>query len=153
AVSDITSVVIETYEFAVQVAADSRDKWHPANRETADHSIPYVAAVGLARGNVWLDDFDEARISEPAIVDLMQKIQVRAIDEFTRAWPEAYPFRFTITTRSGERHVAEIRYAKGHPRNALSDQEIAAKFQRLAAPVMDAARITTLLARLWELEA
>ena len=148
----IDKIEVETYEFAVQAAADTRDKWSPANRETADHSIPYVVAVALARGTVWLDDFEEVRIREPAILALMQKIEVRATEELTRAWPAAYPFRITVTTKSGEKHIQEVRHAKGHPKNPISDQEIEAKFRKLAEPVMGKAQTDKALKRLWRLE-
>ncbi len=121
-------------------------------RETADHSLPYVLAVALARGSVWLDDFTEERIRDPLLHALMQKIEVRRSDEFTRAYPDANCFRIEVITRSGERHVREIRYAKGHPKNPMTDQEIEAKFRRLAEPLLGDSRINQILDRLWHLD-
>jgi 2-methylcitrate dehydratase len=108
--------------------------------------------VALTRGTVWIGDFVEERIRDPKIRALMQKIEVRATEEYTRAWPEAYPFRITVTTRSGQTHVQEVYYAKGHPKNPMSDQEIEAKFRRLAEPVMGQARVDKALSALWHLE-
>ena len=82
----------------------------------------------------------------------MQKIEVRAIDEFNRAWPEAYPFRITVTMKSGQKHVEEVYYAKGHPKNPMTDQEIEAKFRRLAEPVMGQAAAGRALHALWHME-
>ncbi|HSB68040.1 MAG TPA: MmgE/PrpD family protein [Candidatus Methylomirabilis sp.] len=149
---DVEKIAIETYEHAVQCSADTRDKWNPATRETADHSLPYVVAVALSRGTVWVDDFVEERIRDPKIHALMQKIEVRAIEEFNRAWPEAYPFRITATMRSGQEHVQEVHYAKGHPKNPMADHEIEAKFRRLAEPVMGPAAADRALSALWQLE-
>ena len=151
-VDEIQKVEVETYVHAVECSADTRDKWNPTSRETADHSLPYVVAVALARGTVWVDDFLEERIRDPKIHALMQKIEVRATDELTKAWPEAYPFRITVTTRSGQRHVREVFYAKGHPKNPMSDQEIEAKFRRLAEPVLGQARAGAALRALWHLD-
>jgi len=151
-VNDIERVDIETYDHAIKISADTPAKWSPQNRETADHSIPYVAAVGLARGTLWLEDFLEERIRDPRIHALMQKIHVRATEECNRDWPEAYPFRITVTMRSGAKHVREIRYAKGHPRNPMSDAEIETKFLRLTVPVMGQTRASTALGRLWRLD-
>jgi 2-methylcitrate dehydratase len=150
--NEVERVEIETYEHGVQCSADTRDKWNPTTRETADHSLPYVAAVALSRGTVWVDDFVEERIRDPKIHALMQKIEVRAIDEFNRAWPEAYPFRITVTMRSGQKHVQEVYYAKGHPKNPMTDQEIEAKFRRLAEPVMGSAAAGRALRELWHME-
>ena len=151
-VAEIARIEVETYEHGVQCSADTRDKWNPTTRETADHSLPYVVAVALTRGTVWIDDFVEERIRDPKVHAVMQKIEVRATEEYTRAWPEAYPFRITVTMRSGQRHVQEVHYAKGHPKNPMSDQEIEAKFRRLAEPVMGQGRIDKALSALWDLE-
>ncbi len=148
----IERVIVDTYHSAVLIAADSADKWHPATRETADHSLPFILAVVLLRGGLWLDDFSEENIKNFEIQKLMQKIEVRENPEFTRAYPEANCFRIELITRSGQRHVREIRYAKGHPKDPLSDAEIAAKFRRLAAPVMAQVQIDSVLERLWHLE-
>lgn len=149
---EIESIDIETYAFAVGVAADTLAKWNPTTRETADHSLPYVMAVALTKGTVWLDDFEEERIRDPKLRVLMQKIRVRATEECNRIWPEAYPFRITVTTKSGEKHCREIKYAKGHPKNPMSDQELEAKFRRLAEPVMGKAQASKALSQLWRLE-
>jgi 2-methylcitrate dehydratase len=101
---------------------------------------------------VWLDDFTEARIADPAVRALMQKISVRAAADLTAAWPAAYPFRITVTTTDGERLVREVHYAKGHPNNPLSDAEVGAKFMKLATPVLGEERSAAALSRLWQLE-
>lgn len=149
---DIERVEIETYLHAVECSADTRDKWNPTSRETADHSLPYCVAVTLANGSLWVDDFLDERIRDPKIHALMQKIEVRVTDEFNRAWPEAYPFRITVTLRSGQKYVREIFYAKGHPKNPMSDQEIDAKFRKLSDPILDSATIDHALSALWQLD-
>ncbi len=151
-VEEIEKVVVDTYDAAVEVAADSQDKWNPTTRETADHSIPYVLAVVLTNGTVWIDDFAEERIRDPKLHTLMQKIQVRGSEEYTQAYPEANCFRIEVITRSGERHVREVRYAKGHPKNPMTDEEVEAKFRRLVEPVMGTDQINRILERLWHLE-
>ncbi len=151
-VDDIARVVVETYDIAVDATADSPDKWNPTTRETADHSLPYVLAVTLIRGSLWLDDFDEEKIKDPKIRALMQRIEVRRNAEFTKTYPETNCFRIEVITKSGEKHVREIRYAKGHPKNPMTDQEIEAKFRKLAEPVLKPSRIKQILERLWHFE-
>ena len=148
----VTKIDIETYDRAVEIAADGPDKWNPTTRETADHSIPYVVAIALTKGAVSFDDFSEERIGDPKIHSLMQKIQVKATDEGNKDWPEAYFFRITVTTGSGQSYSEVVRYAKGHPKNPMTDQEIEAKFRGLTEPVMGHARVNHALGRLWEME-
>jgi 2-methylcitrate dehydratase len=45
------AVTVGTFEFGQKVMAGDAEKWRPATRETADHSIPYVVACALARGS------------------------------------------------------------------------------------------------------
>ena len=151
-VDGIKKLVVHTYAHAVEVTADSRDKWNPTTRETADHSLPYVLAVALSRGDIWLDDFTDERIRDPALHALMQKIEVHEAQDYTRAYPEANGFRLELTMRSGERLVKEILHAKGHPRNPMTDSEVEAKFRRLAEPVMGSRRVGRALDRLWKLD-
>ena len=151
-VNEIEKVIVYTYDFAIKVTADTRDKWNPTSRETADHSLPYIVAVALTNGTVWLDDLSEERIKDSNLYNLMQKIEVRLDDEYTRAYPEAYPCRIEVTTRSGNRHVRETQYAKGQPKNPMSDKEIEEKFRRLAEPVLEPGQTSQILERLWHLD-
>ncbi|MDO8569039.1 MAG: MmgE/PrpD family protein [Dehalococcoidales bacterium] len=151
-VGAIDKLVVHTYEHAVNVTADNRDKWNPKTRETADHSLPYVLAVALSKGNIWLDDFSSERIQDRGIHALMQKIEVYAAEEYTSRYPEANGFRLELTMRSGEKFVKEILYGKGHPKNPMTDKEIEAKFRRLAEPSIGPRRATSILNRLWHLE-
>lgn len=148
---DIEKVDIETYTHAVECSADSRDKWNPTSRETADHSLPYCVAVALRRGAIWVDDFVPERIGDREVHGLMQRIGVRASAPMDRLWPEAYPFKLTLTTRSGKELVREIHYAKGHPKNPMSDAEIGGKFHKLADGVLGPQRVDQALRVLWRL--
>ena len=117
-----------------------------------DGSILDENAGSVLSKNQQLDDFEEERIADPSIHALMQKITVRATEECNRSWPQECLFRMTVVMNSGERHVEESRYAKGHPMDPLSDSEIEAKFRMLAGPVMAQDRIDYALERLWQLE-
>ena len=151
-IEDIEKVIVDTYDIAIAMAADSPDKWHPTNRETADHSIPYVLAVAFTRGDVWLDDYTEERIRDPKIHELMQKIEVRQTEECQRGFPEGQPFRIEVVTRSGKHFVREVTYGKGHWKNPMSDQDIETKFRRLSAPVLKPDRVDGILKHLWDFD-
>lgn len=151
-IEDIEKVTVDTYDIAIAMAADSPDKWHPTNRETADHSIPYVLAVAFTKGDVWLDDYTEERIRDPKIHELMQKIEVRQTEECQRGFPEGQPFRIEVVTRSGEHFVREIKYGKGHWKNPMSDQDIETKFRKLSSPVLNPDKMEEILKRLWNFD-
>ena len=152
-VDDVESVDILTYGVAIRIAADTPAKWAPTTRETADHSIPYLVAVALKRGTVGIDDFALERITDPELHALMAKMRVRESDEYTRAYPESTYFRLELTTRSGERHVSQVRYPKGHPKNPLTDRELEDKFRGQAATLMPAEQVDAVIDGCWNLEA
>lgn len=43
-----------------------QDAWNPISRETADHSMPYVAAAALFDGYIKIDSYDLDKVNDPA---------------------------------------------------------------------------------------
>lgn len=148
----IETILVDAYDTAVDIIADTPDKWHPTNRETADHSLPYIVAAALMDGTFGVDQFKDERIRDPRLQALIQKVEVRRNPEFTREFPEANRTRVEIVTTSGARYDREFRYAKGHPKNPMTDAEVETKFQALTDPVLTPGQRRDILDRLWHLE-
>ena len=129
---EIEAVHLETYHAAWSSAGNDANKWNPRTRETADHSLPYLIAVGLTDGGVNPASFEDSRLHDPRLRLLMARITVRERAEYTERYPEAQMSTMTVIARSGERWVEEAVYPKGHPRNPLSDAEVEEKFHRLS---------------------
>ena len=55
-VDDIASIRVQSYKSAVSSASTEPEKWDPKTRETADHSIPFLTAVGLRDGGGYAGD-------------------------------------------------------------------------------------------------
>jgi 2-methylcitrate dehydratase len=138
----LASVRIETYEAAIEEIADGPARWAPESRETADHSMPYLAAVMLADGRVDLDSFGPEKFRSPALLDLMSRITVTADEQLTKEFPERFACRVSCTLDSGERFTDQVDYARGHARNPMSPDEVSEKFERLAAVHMSAGQLT-----------
>ncbi|MGH8066857.1 MAG: MmgE/PrpD family protein [Candidatus Entotheonellia bacterium] len=151
-VEDIQEVHIKTLQTAVNIMAGDAEKWHPTNRETADHSMPYTAAVALMYGAVEPRHFAPEYWSDPRLLELTQKVQVSVSEEANRQAPEAMLSHIEIVTTSGQRLSAEVAYHRGHYKNPMSDQEIEAKFRALAQDLLTEWQIAALLERLWNLE-
>jgi 2-methylcitrate dehydratase len=152
AADDIAEVRIETLATAINIMAGDADKWEPATRETADHSMPYTVAVALIHGSVEAHHFDDPYLNDPKIRALTRRVKVEVSEEANRRMPEAMLCRVTLVTHSGEMHVAVVDYHKGHWKNPMSESEVEAKFRKLAAEVLPAAQTDRLLERLWMLE-
>jgi len=149
---DIAGVHVRTTKSALGTMADSPEKWHPRNRETADHSMPYTTALALMYGTIDEHHFDEEYLCNPELLELMGRIKCSALDESKLRESEINPCELEITLRSGESRSVNIEYHRGHWRNPMSDAEVDAKFRSLAGKMLPATQVDGLLQRLWKLE-
>ncbi len=151
--SEIASIHVATYGEAVRRTATEGEKWDPATRETADHSIPYLVAAAFQDGAVTPATFAKARIQDAARRPLIKKLTVVEEPRFTQRYPAESCTRIEMTTSDGRRLAAETSHPKGHYRNPLTDAEIEAKFRGLASGALGAEGCDRMLAELWKLEA
>jgi 2-methylcitrate dehydratase len=149
---EIEAVAIETYWVAERYTDRSNALWHPATRETADHSIPYCVAAALLDGGITSRSFAAARIREPRLKALIERTTLHENAEFTKAHPAEWPCRIELSLRGGRRAAAEARYFKGHAKRPLSDAEIEQKFRALAEPLLGRRAADGVLAAAWKLE-
>ena len=127
---------------------DREEKWNPSTRESADHSLPYVLAVALIDGEVTPASFGDARRSDPALHALMQRITVHEDPELTREHAgevPGFPSTVEVVLASGATFARRTRWPKGHPRNPLGDDELQAKFRRLAGGTLSAKQTDRML--------
>jgi 2-methylcitrate dehydratase len=144
-------IVVYTYKTAVTSSADPT-KWQVTNRETADHSMPYVVAIALLDGEVTPAQFTSERIADPAVGVLMQRVQVREDESMTKAFPGTQAASIEAWA-GGQRYDVLIPSSKGHEKNPASDEDIERKFQMLARDVASKDDADAMLARLWAFDA
>ena len=148
----VAEVNIATLQTAVNIMAGDVEKWRPANRETADHSMPYTAAVALLYGGVESRHFDDEFLFDDTLLGLVGKVNVSVSEEANRRVPEAMLCDLEMVTTSGQRYSSQVAYHKGHYKNPLTDAEVEDKFRSLAAERLPADRIDALLAHLWRID-
>lgn len=149
---DIEAVAIDTYWVAQRYTDRNNPTWHPATRETADHSIPYCVAAALLDGGITEESFSGKRIRDPRIAALIEHTTIREDPSHSRAHPREWPCRIEVTLRGGGKKAAEARYFKGHAKRPLSDGEIELKFRTLAEQALGKKRADAVLAAAWKLE-
>lgn len=141
----VESVEVETFRAAIE-RNGSPEKWRPMTRETADHSLPFGVVTALRDGRVNPASFEESKVqSEVTHQFMLDRVTLMENPEFTGQYPEAFPTRVTVRTRSGDVLVEEVVYPRGHARNPLSEEALDAKFTDLVAPVLGADRSAELL--------
>src|SRR5437667_8929736 len=132
---DVKEVKVEVIARAADILGDPH-KYRPDSKETADHSLPYRMAVGLVDGMVTPLQFKEERVLERKLIPIMDKVKVVANEEFEALFPKFQPSRVTITTNSGKSYSTRVDVPKGDPRDAMTDDEIAVKFNALGGDVI-----------------
>lgn len=152
-INEIVAVNVGTFRFGKIAMANDEAKWHPRTRESADHSLPYVVAVALKNGSVELENFNEARLDDPEILELIKKIEVEESEECNNLYPSSYANRVTVITRSGKKISEMVRYHRGHPKNPLTDDEIDQKFHSLGKNFLPPSKRTDVLSFIRNLEA
>lgn len=149
---DIAEILVETTTRGADILSDP-SKFAPKTKETADHSLPYVIAAAVADGNVLPDSFSDEKLKDPRIWDLLSKIKVIADPEIDGLFPGIKRARVSITTTAGDKHTAQVDYAKGSPQNPMSDEEIVAKFRANAEGVVSEARQDEIIQATWDFDA
>ena len=125
-------------------------KRFPTNRETADHSFHYTAAIALLEGACGEAQYAPEKIASPAVRALLEKTTLEADPEFSRGHRGGGGIRTIL--RDGQ--TVEKRYAipPGHPENPLTDVQLARKFDQLTEPVFTAERGKAIKRAVLELE-
>jgi len=132
---DVTEIKVEVIARAADILGDPH-KYRPTSKETADHSLPYSLAVGLVDGMVTPLQFKQERIDDPNLIPVMDKVKVVANEEFEALFPEFQPSRVTITLMDGQSFSARVDVPKGDPRDPMTEDEIAVKFNALGRDVV-----------------
>lgn len=138
---EIRKIYIQTYEAGVSILAD-KEKWNPDNKETADHSLPFIVASTLLTKKMWLENY--SMISDNQVRELMDKIEVMEKEEYTKVYPRELPIKLIIITDKG-RFEKEIRSPRGYYNNPMTDKEVEEKAIKLG---MNEKQIS----KLWEMD-
>jgi 2-methylcitrate dehydratase len=152
AVEQISRITVESYKRLLGRGSTDPERWRPASRETADHSLPFCVAAALLDGDVTLRTFESNRFLDADVVELMSKVELREDPEFTRQYPEVWNCRITVHPKAGKPVVMHSVYPKGHPKNPLSDAEVEEKFIHLAEPLLTRTQCQGFFDFAWQLE-
>jgi 2-methylcitrate dehydratase len=151
-VDEIEEVNIRVSRKAIQVMADSPDKWRPQTHETADHSMPYAAAVALMYGTVEEQHYEDPYLHDQRLLDLVGRVRCLPFDEADRVEQEMNPCDLEILLKSGQHKNVRVEYHRGHWKNPMTDSEVEEKFRALARRQLSAKQTENLLDQLWALD-
>lgn len=120
----------------------------PRTYHEAQVSLPFSTAIALIEGKALLDQYSDRNIRNPGVKRLAELVTIAA----DASLPRGVSCRMRVTLRDGKTLTAQVDYPKGSIQNPMSDDEMRAKFDSLAVPVIGAKRAATLAGQVVELE-
>ena len=155
---DLESLTVHSYHLTWHEIGggqgDAAEKWDPKTRESADHSLPYMAALTLRDGPITNDSFTPDKVRDPTLRPLMQKIRVLEDPEISAHWKATSQPKSRLTIRLRDGRVIEhtVINFRGHPSNPMTDAEVQFKFDSMIGRVVDEAGAARLRDTLWHLD-
>lgn len=147
--SDVERVRVKTAE---GVRLQCGFEYRAAGVVQAQMSLQYIVAVSLLDGAALLPQFSEARIADPAVMELAGRVEVVADPEMDALYPGRYANNVEIFLRNGKRLAARVDFPRGSVEFPMAYPEVAAKFRSLASPVVGADRAEVLVETIGRLE-
>jgi 2-methylcitrate dehydratase PrpD len=122
------------------------------SRYMPDICMQHLCAVMLIDGTVsFKSSHDRMRMSDPKVLELRKRIELRGDDELTRAMPRREGI-VEITLKDGRSFRHHTRAVRGTPENPMTRSEVEAKSLDLMAPVIGRERSARLCAAIWSVE-
>ena len=150
--SKIDSIQLDSHEAGFTILGNDPAKWNPTNKETADHSLPYIVGMALLEGKIDNSTYSPRKLKDPRIFSLLKKTTVKEDKELTRMYPEAVPNRVTVKLTNGQTVSEQVDYHKGHPKNPMTNQDVEVKFRNLTRRFLEPTKRERILKTLWNLE-
>ncbi len=131
---------------------------HPLVLELVDRPNPQVGlegkfsyqhsmAVGLVDGAAFPAQYTDARVKDPVVVGVRDRIEASIDQAFGEDSAEV-----TLTLQDGRSYTERVEHATGAPKNPLSDRQLDEKFRALVGDVLPKSRVERLLSTLWDLD-
>ncbi|RLL46878.1 bifunctional 2-methylcitrate dehydratase/aconitate hydratase [Oceanobacillus piezotolerans] len=79
-IDEIDSITITTHESAIRIIDKKGPLYNPADR---DHCIQYITAIGLLKGNITAEDYEDEVAQDPRIDALRDKMIVTENKQYT----------------------------------------------------------------------
>ena len=115
---DIARIRIETHESALRIISKTGPLRNPADR---DHCLQYMVAVGLRRGTLAAEDYEDTAAADPLIDQLRERMEVVEEPRYSREYldPDKRSIANAIQIEFADRSKTdriEVEYPIGHRR-------------------------------------
>lgn len=130
---DVEAIHVRTHRNAKQ-GSDIPDYLTPLHART---SIQHGIASILVRGRAGLAEYTEESLKDPQVRDTAQRISIAVDPELQESYPDPRPMVVEIADKDGNTYSSRVDYARGDPKNPMSDDELRAKFAEITEGILD----------------
>jgi 2-methylcitrate dehydratase len=149
----ITAIEIATTKRGYQQTGSDPEKWTPENRDTADHSLPYITARAMFDGDIDNGSYEVPKLRDPRILAFMRKITVNEDPALTaRTSASTVPTRITAILADGRRIAREVDDVPGFVSRPMNRADVERKFRGNVGKRWPEQRTDAVLKALWTLE-
>jgi len=119
--------------------------YRPQGLTAAQLNLPYCVATLLIAGDVFVEQFSEALVADPARIKLAERVAVRHDPQITaRGAKFRHMVRVEVRLADGSRHEQTLEAPRGSERNFAGEADVVAKFRKLAGRALPGAQIDRL---------
>ena len=151
-IGDIQEIIVETYPATIGRGVADKEKYTPATRETADHSMPVCVAIALLDGDVSVTQFHDNRWKDREVLALAGKVKVKVGEELVAKDPKGQGANLEIRFANGRVLKESVKVPDGDAARPLSRPGLERKFRQFADPVLGEAGAKKLMALVDRLE-
>lgn len=148
----IERIHIKSFEAAVSIIGSEPEKRRPTSRETADHSLFFCCAAALVDGDVTLATFDDHRLTDARLLDLVDRTTIVEDPACNAGYPKGIPNDLTVTCADGTTVSKRVDFPRGHAGNPMTDDEVITKFRTMAEGIISERTAATILENAWNLD-
>lgn len=148
----IVAIEIATTQRGYERTGSEPEKWSPATRETANHSLPYITARAMFDGDISSESFAREKFRDPAVLAFMQKIKVSEDPALTARSGGAVPTRITAVLSDGRRLMREVDHAPGFSGRPMRRADVDKKFRSNVGERWPKGQTNAVLQALWALD-
>ena len=122
------------------------------NRDMPDVCLQHMVAICLLDGGAdFTSSHDQARMSDPAVLALREKMTAIPSPELTAARPARQAI-LEVRTEDGQTHRHHTKAVRGTPSNPMPWEDVQVKARDLLVPVVGDAAAARLIEAVWNLE-
>jgi aconitate decarboxylase len=128
-------------------------KYVPQGLTSAQLNLPYCVATWLLDGDVFVDQFTEDKVADPARMKLAEVVEVHHDKDITAKGAKfRHMVRVVVELKDGTRMERTVEAARGSEKKFASDADIVEKFEKLARKALPQVQVAKLRDAMLNLE-